>query len=198
MARIVFALLLIVGFTACKPEVYTPKPRGYFHIQLPKEHKYQQFDIEGFPYTFSYPDFATVKRDTSFFGRRPENPYWIVINYEKTGGKLYLSYKEIDKQQNLQKLIEDSYGMSFTVHNVKADYIEDYSFHFYDKGVHGIFYNVGGDAASAYQFFATDSTKNFVRGALYFDCRPNADSLKPVHEYLAKDLEYMIETLEWR
>lgn len=197
MTRTVFALLLIIGFTACRPEVYTPKPRGYYNIELPKEHKYKTFAAEGFPYEFEYPEFATVTRDTLFFGQKPENPYWIIINYTKTGGKLYLSYKQIDKGQDLGKLIEDSYGMSFTVHNVKADYITDNAFHLYDNNVHGIFYNVGGDAASAFQFFATDSTEHFVRGALYFDCRPNADSLKPVHEYLSKDLDHMIQTLKW-
>lgn len=198
MTRIAFALLVIISFVSCRPEVYTPKPRGYFNIELPKEHKYQTFDIEGFPYTFEYPEFATITRDTSFFGQMPENPYWIIINYNKTGGKLYLSYKDVDQKKNLGSLIEDSYGMSFTVHNVKADYINDNAFHFYNNNVHGIFYNVGGDAASAYQFFATDSTEHFVRGALYFDCRPNADSLKPVHEYLADDLDHMIKTLKWR
>ena len=191
-------LLLTIALTACKPEVYTPKPKGYFNIELPSSHTYKKFNMDEFPYSFEHPTFSNITRDTSFFGQKPENPYWIIIDYKKTGGKLYISYKEISKGQKLQKLIEDSYGMSYTVHNVKADYIDDNAFHFYNRNVHGIFYNVGGNTASAYQFFATDSTKHFIRGALYFNNAPNADSLKPVHDFLVEDIDHMLKTLNWK
>ena len=196
MRRIAF-VLLIISFASCRPEVFTPKPRGYYKIDLPKEHTYQSFSPQGFPYSFEHPTYSRAQSDTSFFGEKPENPYWLILDYESLGGKIYLSYKTIDKQNKLQRLIEDSYGMSFTVHSVRADVIEDAIFHFDDRNVHGIFYNVGGDAASAYQFYATDSNRHFIRGALYFNTKPNADSLRPVTTFIKKDIDHMLETLEW-
>jgi gliding motility-associated lipoprotein GldD len=65
--------------------------------------------------------------------------------------------------------------------------------------VYGLVYQISGsDAASTYQFYLTDSTKNFVRGALYFDLVPNNDSLSPVIEFLKKDIEHMIMTFKWK
>lgn len=191
-----FILALSLLFS-CKPEVYTPKKKGYFKIDLP-EHQYQSFDEPGYPYKFEYPTYGEVIRDTSFFGQKPENPYWINIDFPKVGGRIYLSYKIIGKQNTIESLLEDSYEMTFTVHDIKADYIDDYTFHDDIRNVHGIFYSVGGDAASAYQFYATDSTRNFIRGALYFDVAPNADSLKPVTDFLKEDIDHMLRTLEWK
>jgi gliding motility-associated lipoprotein GldD len=63
--------------------------------------------------------------------------------------------------------------------------------------VYGILYDIKGDAASNTQFFLTDSTHNFIRGALYFEVHPNKDSLAPVLEFINKDLVHLIETFEW-
>lgn len=196
LRNIAFILVLSLLFS-CKPEVYTPKKKGYFKIDLP-EHQYRSFDEPGYPYKFEYPTYGEVIRDTSFFGQKPENPYWINIDFPKVGGRIYLSYKIIGKQNTIESLLEDSYEMTFTVHDIKADYIDDYTFHDDIRNVHGIFYSVGGDAASAYQFYATDSTRNFIRGALYFDVAPNADSLKPVTDFLKEDIDHMLRTLEWK
>jgi gliding motility-associated lipoprotein GldD len=57
---------------------------------------------------------------------------------------------------------------------------------------------VGGNTASRYQFAATDSTQHFLRGALYFDVTPNVDSLKPVTDFLLKDIKHMMNTLRWK
>jgi gliding motility-associated lipoprotein GldD len=65
------------------------------------------------------------------------------------------------------------------------------------NGITGVFFKVGGNAATAKQFFLSDTTKNFIRGALYFDATPNADSLRPVQDFLQKDIEHMINTFRW-
>jgi len=64
--------------------------------------------------------------------------------------------------------------------------------------VHGILYDVGGNAASAVQFYVTDSSRHFLRGSLYFYASPNADSIAPAVEYFRKDVEHLIETLKWK
>jgi gliding motility-associated lipoprotein GldD len=189
-------LLIIMAVASCKPESYTPKPRGYYLIDLP-EKSYQSFNNPNFPYSFDYPTYGKISNDTGSSILRPENPYWINIDYPSLGGRIYLSYKIISPQQPLDKLIEDAYQMTYKAHDKKADYIQPYTFHMDSVNVHGMLYNVEGNAASAYQFFATDSVKHFLRGALYFEVSPNADSLKPVNEFLSSDIENMIKTLRW-
>ena len=182
---------------ACRPETYTPKPRGYARTEFPA-HVYTRFEEPGFPYSFEYPVYGRIIKDTLFFGQKPENPYWINIDFPSIGGVIYLSYKPIRPGQPLASLIEDSHEMSFMAHSKRADYIGDQSFYFSDRTVYGILYEVGGNAASAYQFIATDSARHFVRGALYFDVTPNADSLKPANDFLKEDIIHLLETLQWR
>lgn len=194
MTKYILIALLVIGLSSCGQEDYIPKPRGYFQIDFP-EKKYTPFNQVGYPYTFDFPTYATVEKDTLFFNEKTENPWWININFHDLGGKIYLSYKQIGPNQTLAKLLEDSYQMSH-YHTKRADYINEPEFHTANN-VHGIYYDVGGNAASAFQFYATDSTKHFLRGALYFDTTPNVDSLKPVNQFLRADIEHLIQTLKW-
>ncbi len=194
--HLLFACLLFsVVFSACE-QAYTPKPRGYFQINFP-ERKYKTFDAPGYPYTFEYPEYAQIIKDTSFFGDKPENPYWINIDFPGLNGKIYLSYKIIGQgQNNLRKLIDDAFKMTYK-HTYKADYIDENAI-VTPNNVYGTFYAVGGNAASARQFFVTDSSSHFLRGALYFDATPNADSLAPVNKFLEQDMRKLVESLHWR
>ncbi|MCD6062112.1 MAG: gldD [Flavipsychrobacter sp.] len=196
MSRYIIAFFICSLLWSCRPETYTPRPRGYYEVELP-EHNYQKFDNPAYPYSFEYPVYGKVIPDTNFFGEKPENPYWINIDFPSIGGRIYVSYKIIGPDQTLDKLLDDSYEMTI-FHTKRADYIDDFVFHDDTNRVHGIFYNVTGNAASAYQFYATDSVRHYIRGALYFDVTPNADSLKPVNEFLRKDMEHLIQTLRWR
>jgi gliding motility-associated lipoprotein GldD len=196
MQRFLSFFILVVFLASCRPESFSPKPRGYAHVDFPKR-AYQQFNETGFPYSFEIPIYIRVEKDTVFLGKKPENPYWINIIFPSLGGQIYVSYKEITNQQPLSKLLQESHEMSFTVHSKRADYIDENAFQMGRK-VYGIIYDVGGNAASSYQFIATDSVKHFLRGALYFDVTPNADSLKPISDFLKKDLEHLLQTLTWR
>lgn len=189
-------ILCIIGcpvFFSCNSD-YTVKPRGYFRIDFPP-HQYQVFDKPGYPYTFEYPVYANVIKDTTFFEGKPENDYWINIDFPRYNGKIYISYKSIDKTE-LSKLVNDAFAMTYK-HTSKATEIRDSVMHT-PKGVTGVFFHVGGNAATAKQFFVTDSVRHFLRGALYFDTAPNEDSLSIVNDFLQADMKHLINTLEWK
>jgi gliding motility-associated lipoprotein GldD len=174
--------------------IYTPKPTGYFKIEFP-QHQYQQFNQAGFPYTFEYPVYANIIRDTTFFDDKPENPYWINIDFPRFNARIYVSYKEIGPN-SFDKLKDDAFKMTFK-HSYKATSIDD-SVMETPLGVSGVFFNVGGNAATAKQFYVTDSVKHFLRGALYFDTAPNEDSLGIVNQFLQEDMRHIINTLQWK
>ena len=173
---------------------YTVKRKGYFRIDFPK-HEYRVFDKPGYPYTFEYPVYAEVIQDSTFFEDRPENPYWINVDIPRFNGKIYISYKEIGKN-DLTKLVNDAFSLTYK-HTQKATEIND-SLMFTPSGLTGIFFNVGGNAATAKQFFVTDSVNHFLRGALYFDATPNEDSLGIVNDFLQVDMKHLINTLQWK
>ena len=63
--------------------------------------------------------------------------------------------------------------------------------------VFGTYFEVEGDVASPMVFYLTDSTANFLYGSLYFDARPNADSLAPVTERIRQDMRHLMGTVRW-
>ena len=130
------ALFIVLLLASCRPETYTPKPRGYYRVSLPQHH-YQKFEKENFPYSFEYPVYGTIINDTDFLGKKPENPYWIFVDFPSIGGRFYISYKIISATQPLGKLMEDSHEMSFTVHSKRADYIKEQVFA--ENNVYGIY-----------------------------------------------------------
>lgn len=180
---------------SCGEETYIPKPRGYFKVDLPAKN-YRVFEKETYPYRFEYPVYAEVEKDSMFFDEKTENPWWINITMRSLNAKIYISYKEINAKNTLVSLLDDSYKLSH-YHSKKASYINEKAIFHTPNRVHGLFYDVGGNAASALQFFATDSVHHFLRGALYFDATPNVDSLKPINDFLRKDVEHLINTLNW-
>jgi gliding motility-associated lipoprotein GldD len=192
-----FPVVLVLTFAfilyACN-SAYTPKPRGYFRISFPA-HQYRLFDKPGFPYSFEYPVYAEIIQDTSFFEDKPENPYWINVDFPRFHARIYMSYKQITGG-NFDKLRDDAYKMTYK-HTYKATSIDD-SILKTPLGVSGVFFHVGGNAATSRQFFVTDTTTHFLRGALYFDTTPNEDSLGIVNQFLQEDMNHLINTLRWK
>jgi gliding motility-associated lipoprotein GldD len=186
-------IVLLISIIACN-STYTPKRQGYFKIDFPK-HEYKLFDQPGYPYTFEYPVYANILKDTTFFEDKPENPYWINIEFPRFAGKIYISYKEIGKS-DLNKLVNDAYNMTYK-HSTRATEIVDSAMRT-ANGISGVFFSVGGNAATAKQFFVTDSVKHFLRGALYFDASPNEDSLGVVNNFLQDDMKHLINTFRWK
>ncbi len=193
---ILFILLLsIFSFTlqSCE-ESYTPRPKAYPKVHYP-ERRFVTMK-NNLPYTFEYNSAAMIVPDTNFFGEKPENPYWINVFYPELDAVIHISYKEISAKNPFNSLLEDAYMLSFK-HTVKAEAIDKASLH-PTPSIGGQLFKVSGDAASSYQFFLTDSSKHFIRGALYFNCEPNADSLAPVTQYIYEDLTKMLKTFRFK
>ena len=208
----VSAVVIILLLVSCN-SVYTSKKKGYFNIDLP-QHAYQQFNREGFPYSFEYPVYSTIIQDSTFFDSTPENPYWINIDFPQYNARVFLSYKIIGGKaiykvqqrdgsykdsagiNRFDKMVNDAFNLT-NKNDAVATSIRD-SLMKTPNGVHGVYFKVGGNAATARQFFLTDSTQHFIRGALYFGATPNSDSIKPVQDFLTEDIHHMINTFRWK
>ena len=198
--------------TACN-STYTSKKKGYFHISLP-QHSYTSFDTAGFPYRFEYPVYANIIKDSTYFDSSPENPYWINIDFPNLNARIFLSYKQVGgkaiykiKQADgsyrdstginqFDRMVNDAFNLTNKNQAVTTS-IKD-SLFITKNGITGVFFNVGGNAATAKQFFLSDTTTHFLRGALYFDATPNADSLKPVQDFLQADIDHLLNSFRWK
>lgn len=174
---------------SCDKSNPTPKPKGYPRINLP-DRGYQTYD-SNCPFKFRYPTYGQIIPDTSEKGR----PCWMNIKYEPLGAKLYMSYRRFDKMEKLNEYREDARTFVYK-HTVKATDIDENRI--VKDSTSGIFYELGGNTATAIQFFVTDSNQHFIRGSLYFNTKPNRDSLEPAIQFLRKDVLELVNSLEWK
>ncbi|MFZ5941391.1 MAG: gliding motility lipoprotein GldD [Bacteroidota bacterium] len=184
-----YALLLtVLIFTGCRSH-QTPKPMGYPRVDYP-EKSYVLYD-DAAPYSFEYPSYAKVVPDTD----PNSEPWWVNVVIPSLKGTIHISYKPV--HNNLEKYIEDSRTLVYK-HATKAENIEETPFLDPENRRFGIIYDLSGNVASGVQFFITDSTRNFLRGSLYFNSTPNKDSLYPVISFVREDIVHLIETTRWK
>ena len=187
---LIYIGILFIFIASCSNKNQTtPKPRGYFRIDLPKK-QYQDLQINC-PYSFKYPEYAEIIQDPGQDG----NPCWINIHIPRFKGNIHISYKNI--KNNIKQYTEDSRKLAYK-HTLKAEAIKEEMHKAPERNVYGILYKIKGDVASPMQFFVTDSTRHFLRGSLYFRTEPNKDSLAPIVKFIEEDIKHLIETLHWK
>ncbi len=187
--RLLFILSAVLCFYVSCQQPAVPRPRGFFRIDFP-EKKYKPFDDDKCPYTFETAVYSEVLPDTNRFAE----PCWKYVVYPTLHAQLYLTYKPL--QNNLASYAEDSRNLVYK-HTIKANAINEMVINT-PNNVYGIWYDIGGNAASNLQFYVSDSVNHFIRGSLYFNAAPEADSLKPVIDFVREDVLKLINTLKWK
>jgi len=190
VGAVLFSSFLLVQ---CRPQEPYPKPRGYFRVEMPTK-GYKDFNDAAFPFSFRYPQYGTITQDSNVV-KEYNNPYWINVYLPDFDATIYLSYRKIDTQTPFEVLVNESFKLSYK-HDIKADYIKSPDIET-KQGYKGVYFTVGGDAASAYQFFISDEKQHFMRGSLYFNTTPNADSLRPMYNFLKEDLDTLIHSFQF-
>lgn len=177
--------LCILAMSGCKQR-YVPRPRGYYRIAIP-DTSYRVLPEEGYPYSFALSNNAEVKP-------LDEEPYWMDVVYPAFNVRIHCSYKPI--HNNLRELSDDAQSFVYK-HSGMADAIPEQGFENAEERVYGVLYQLEGNTASPFQFYLTDSVQHFFRGAVYFNCVPQQDSLAPVIRYMDTDVRHLIESFRW-
>ena len=185
-AERVLSLVAVVLLAGCADEP-TPRPRGYFRIDLPE----QAF----VSWTDSMAITAELPAAARMQPRRREGPArWYDLRYPTMRATVHLTWTPVDG--SLAELIEGAHLFK-QKHESKAVRIASERVLRPEERVFGTLFKVEGDVASPYVFYLTDSTDNFLYGALYFDVHPNADSLAPVTDRIRDDMKHLATTLRW-
>lgn len=168
-----------------------PRPKGFPLLAIPS-HQYQALE-NGHPFSFDVSKQAIVKKDTFALAE----PHWMYIYYPRWDAFIQLTYKSVGgDRKKLDKMIRDSYVLA-SKHQMKANRIEDAILTTRD-GRKATVIELEGEVATPFQFFATDSTTHFLRGAVYLNTAMKNDSLAPVIRYLKEDAIHLIQTLRWK
>lgn len=186
MRILILCFSVLILFAACKEDPQ-PKPRAFLDLEYP-DPQYSEIQIDC-PYRFEKNALAEINQ------ARGNVPCWINLEYPLLNAEVFITYQEVD--DNLDSLLTDAQKLPLQ-HTIKADFIEGDIYTNPQNNTYGMFYEVEGDAASQAQFYITDSTDHFLTGSLYFQQKPNFDSIMPAAAYLKKDMKHLMETLRWR
>lgn len=187
-------LLSLLTFMACNEPVYTPRPRAYPKVVYP-ERAFQQYGNTLCDFTFEYPTYAEVVTTNKQLGDDDPNPCWFDLFVTDFDCRLHCTYYPVTDQAGFTELMADAFDMANN-HNLRANYIDEIQIQ-KENNVSGFIFDIEGPAASPFQFYLTDSTDHFFRGALYFNTQIKEDSLAPLYDFLKKDIFHLIETFEW-
>lgn len=179
--------IIVLILVACG-EHTTPREYGYFRIDLP-EHSYHTASLAHYPYSFLLSDYAQIEPVN-----RENEIYWIDIHYPQWKAVIHCSYKPVN--HNLRQLSDDAQEFVFS-HACKASAIPEQEYVDDGNRIYALRFDLEGNTATPTQFYLTDSTHNFFRGALYFNVIPNQDSLAPVADYIRADIMTLIESFRW-
>lgn len=189
MAKPILWIFLLVSLMACKRD-YMPKPKGYNRIVLPK-HEYLPMP-DTLPYLFEYSKYAKLYPDTSWISE----PYWLDLYYPEMDATISITYKPVKKSHKLlEEYLQTAWKLT-SKHQIKAYAIDEHIFQT-KLGKTAVLAELSGEVPSQYQFYSTDSTNHFIRGALYFKTATKNDSLAPVIDFMRVDILHMLNTLRW-
>jgi len=180
-----FVMLLGMGTLAVScGEDTVPKPKAFMRLEYPMG-KYIAYDSVC-PFTFGYNSLAKIK---------DKGDCNLTMQYPNMKATVFLTYKPVNG--DLEALLHDAQTLTYK-HVVKADDILEQPYINPEKKVYGMFYQVGGNAATNAQFYVTDSTRHFLIGSMYFYAKPNFDSILPAASYLKDDMRNIMETIKWK
>lgn len=192
--RVVPFLLILILFSCSGSDnkaVFYQKPKGFAQLDLP-DHQYQPIQ-DNLPYSFEISKYAELRPDESL----EAEPYWVIVNYPELDAIIQFTYKPL--KGDLKKLDEhvmDAYKLA-SKHQIKAIAQTEHIVEL-NNGRKAVTIEIEGEVPSHFQFYSTDTSQHYLRGAVYLKEATLNDSLKPIVDYLKVDARHILETLKWK
>lgn len=189
MKNLLVLSLILITMASCE-KAWLPKPPGYNRIDLPR-HSYTKL-TGNYPYELDFSRASLVEADSFNLAETA----WINLNYPDFGAKVHLTYKKIDGEKtNFETLSNDAFKLT-AKHQIKAYGIEE-GVLITPNGYTAVVAELTGEVPTQFQFFVTDSTDHFLRGALYFNTAMKNDSLAPIIEFIKIDMTHLMNSVKF-
>lgn len=185
-------LLLLVMLTACGEDP-VPRPRGHLRLDLP-DTGYVRWS-GACPFDADLPVYALGVDRPGQTAATADTACASTLRFPGQRASVFITCRRLNG--DLAELIEDAHAFK-AKHEARAVRIRTERLERPDARVFGTLFNVDGDVASPLVLYLTDSTSRFLYASLYFDARPNGDSLEPVTARLRADLHRFAGSLTWR
>lgn len=194
--KIYLLLLIATGCTSGGEQTFVPRPRMYPYVDLPQPRYEWMNEKKNCGFVFRKSIFATIENRTTFFTDSLLHDCWFDLEYPAMDTRVHFTYYPIGSEHPFQNLVNESFQMVYE-HSAIASRIDENPI-IHRGGEAGMTFELGGPVASPYQFFISDTTDHFIRAALYFNSRPNPDSIAPILTYIRTDLDTLVKSFEWQ
>ena len=188
-------LILALSIFSCQSnESPLIRPRQFPKVEFPTQ-SYTTFESDRCPFKVNIPQYSQVEQKEYLFDNIPAGQCWFDIIIPEFEATIHCSYFELNKKNEYAHLVNDAFTMAGK-HNIKATFREEFNIE-NQFGSRGLIFKINGPVATPYQFYISDSTNHFLRGSLYFDNDINSDSISPIVNFLRKDIDMILSSLQW-
>lgn len=195
-AWILIVVLAIVGCSSDERGSYSPKPRMYPRVVLPSPHYELTDEKSDCGFVFRKSVHAQIVDRTTFFNEDLQNDCWFDLRYPALDANVHFTYYPIGEEHSYQNLTNESFKMVYE-HSAIASGIDEMPI-IIEGRQSGMVFSLTGPVASPFQFYLTDTSDHFLRAALYFNSRPNPDSIAPLLDYVKTDMDTLIKSFQWQ
>ena len=171
---------------------FLPKQSAYLRLDYPKP-EYKLIDDKDFPFFFEANTRLSEISDIDINLRSID----FIINYNQLNAQINFQYKNVNSSEKLNAYILDLKS-TIETHSMMANSVKIKDYSLKEKNIFGRIFDLSGNVASPYQFYLTDSINNIISGLVYFNIKPNYDSILPAINYIENDIIYLIESFDWK
>ncbi len=171
---------------------FLPKQSAYLRLDYPKP-EYKLINDKDFPFFFEANTRLSEISDIDINLRSID----FIINYNQLNAQINFQYKSVNSSEKLNAYILDL-KRTIETHSMMANSVKIKDYSLKEKNIFGRIFDLSGNVASPYQFYLTDSINNIISGLVYFNIKPNYDSILPAINYIENDIIHLIESFDWK
>ena len=171
---------------------FLPKQSAYLRLDYPKP-EYKLINDKDFPFFFEANTRLSEISDIDINLRSID----FIINYNQLNAQINFQYKSVNSSEKLNAYILDL-KTAIETHSMMANSVKIKDYSLKEKNIFGRIFDLSGNVASPYQFYLTDSINNIISGLVYFNIKPNYDSILPAINYIENDIIHLIESFDWK
>ena len=171
---------------------FLPKQSAYLRLDYPKP-EYKLINDKDFPFFFEANTRLSEISDIDINLRSID----FIINYNQLNAQINFQYKSVNSSEKLNAYILDL-KRTIETHSMMANSVKIKDYSLKEKNIFGRIFDLSGNVASPYQFYLTDSINNIISGFVYFNIKPNYDSILPAINYIENDIIHLIESFAWK
>ena len=186
-----YIFIIFIVFFGCE-NYFLPKESAYLRLDYPKP-EYELLDDKEFPFFFEANSRLSEISDIDINLESID----FIINYNQLNAQINFQYKNVNSKEKLNAYILDL-KTAIETHSMMANSVKIKDYSLKEKNIFGRIFDLSGSVASPYQFYLTDSINNIISGFVYFNIKPNYDSILPAINYIENDIIYLIESFDWK